>query len=365
VSGKEIASLNLADGLRERGYDVNFLTSRWNNGDFQARLSTKTFPSKILPLGFISKSLDPYALKCTLHQLVFWPALALHFNSLVKRSQNQVLVHTNWHHALLLLPFLDQGRDIFWLHETVPKARRYAKVFAAITKRTKCTVCVSEAVARSLRAIGIPQQRLIVIHNGVKLTPEVPARGVQDTIRFGIIGQIGEWKGHEDVFDAIRILSARGERLVLKIFGTGNGPYVDSLRRKAADLGLGAIVEWNGYVRDQMEVFSSVDVVLMPSRFVEPFGMSALEAAAFGRPVICSSQGGLPEIVQHGKTGFVVKPYQPDVLAHAMCRFLENRRLVSEMGDAGRRRVAESFSLAAFGEKFSNMLDGQDAELIR
>src|SRR5262249_17163671 len=163
VSGKEITSLNLAEGLRERNYDVNFVTSRWNNGDFQARLSTNTFPNKILPLGFISKSLDPYSVKCTLHQLVFWPALALHFNSLVKRSRNQVIVHTNWHHALLLLPFLDQGRDILWLHETVPKAGRYAKVFSAIAKRTKCIVCVSEAVARSLRAIGIPKQWLTVI----------------------------------------------------------------------------------------------------------------------------------------------------------------------------------------------------------
>jgi glycosyltransferase involved in cell wall biosynthesis len=357
VSGKEIASLNLADGLRERGYDVKFMTSRWSDGDFPARLSAKAFQNRVVPLGFISKRIDLIAIKCTVHQMVFWPALAASFNLLAKGSQDQMVIHTNWHHAMLLLPFLNSGRDIFWLHETIPNAPRYAKVFAAVAKRTKCIVCVSEAVARSLRAVGIPQERLAIIHNGVKLVPEAPSRGTQDVIRFGIIGQIGDWKGHEDIFDALRILAARSERITLKIFGTGNVNYVNYLRHKVADLGLTTMVEWHGYVGDPTKMFSHVDVVLAPSRFVEPFGMSALEAAAFGRPVICSSQGGLPEIVKHGSTGFVVNPRQPEVLAEAMSRFIDNPHLICEMGDAGRRRAMESFSLAAFAEKFANILE--------
>ncbi len=363
VSGKEIVSFTLGEGLRQRGHDVRFMTSRWSNGDFPRRLSAGHFPNKILPLGFISMKLNPYAVKGTLHQLVLWPALVSGFISLAGAMDQHTVIHTNWHHALLLLPFLDRNRDIFWVHEVVPKSTRYARVFGAIARRSGCIVCVSEAVARSLEAIDVPPDRLVVVHNGVKLPAEVAPRGTQDVLRFGIVGQIGEWKGHDDAFDALRILAGRGERIALKIFGAGNDAYVALLRRKAMQLGVGPMVDWCGYFSNRDEMFSELDVVLAPSRWVEPFGMSALEAAAFGRPVICSSQGGLPEIVEHGRTGFVVKSCQPELLAQAMSRFIENRELVSEMGDRGRRRAAELFSLESFAEKFSNIMERRDSVL--
>jgi len=359
VAGKEIASLNLAEGLRARGRDVSFVTTRWTNGDFPTRLAMKGFTNKVLPLGFISKRLDLYALKCTLHQSIFWPALVTGFISIATPAAEQIVIHTNWHHVLLLLPFLDRNRDIFWLHETAPKSRRFARLFGAIARRTRCIVCVSEAVARSLVAIDIPSERLAIIHNGLKVPAEVPPRGTQDVLRFGIVGQIGAWKGHDDVFDALRILASNGRRIELKIFGAGSDAYVDFLRRKAIQFDAEAMVKWCGYVGNQEALFSELDVVLAPSRITESFGMSALEAAAFGRPVICSSQGGLPEIVEDGATGFVVQPCQPEILAQAMSRFIENRELVGKMGDAGRRRAVQLFSIEDVARKFCNVLTRQ------
>jgi glycosyltransferase involved in cell wall biosynthesis len=356
VSGKEIVSLSLAEGLRNLGWQVNFVTSRWSNGDFPKRLLQAGISNKTLPLGFISKSLNLYALKCTFHQLVFWPILALRYRSLATAHNERLMVHTNWHHILLLLPFLDCKRDIFWLHETIPGAERFAKLFKVIERRTLCIVCVSETVARSVIALGVATERVHVIHNGVKLVGKVPTLGNGSELRFGIIGQVGEWKGHEDVLAAMRRLVDGGQKIELKIFGNGDKDYLYFLKDLALKLGVASMVRWCGYVENQYEIFSAVDVVLAPSRFIEPFGMTAIEAAAHGRPVICTSQGGLLEIVEHENTGFVVEPKNPDMLAQAMGRFLGNRELLTKMGDAARRKVEAEFSLAIFAERFAHLL---------
>ena len=156
----------------------------------------------------------------TLDQMRYWPNLAINYARLVQVSAPRAVIHTNWHHALLLLPFLNPRRDIFWLHDILPDSQHYAIVFRAITKRVNRFVCVSEAVARSALALGLPFSKITVIYNGVPLAPP-HAVSISSMLRLGIVGQVGSWKGHDDLIEAIGVLARDGVRVSLNIFRRG------------------------------------------------------------------------------------------------------------------------------------------------
>lgn len=355
IYGKEVVSLLLARGLRDAGWDARFITSRWNGENVTAWLAASGFESEFLWLGFISATLRLEPLRCTYGQMVRWPQLMTGFRAAAGRTQ--VIVHTNWQHALLLLPLLDRRRDVFWLHEMVPDRPRFALVFRAIADRVGRIVCVSHAVARTVRRLGIADAKIVVIHNAAALAGATPLDGRMPRLRLGIVGQVGAWKGHDDVIAALGLLAADGIRPTLHIFGSGAPDYVDALKRRIHALGLDGQVIWHGVVLDQIKIFSDIDVCLVPSRFEEPLGMSAIEANTLGRPVICTARGGLPEIVADGVNGFLVGDQNPDQLAQAIKAFIERPQLLATMGEAGRQRMRDEFSLDRLVAQFVDVFE--------
>ncbi len=359
VSGKEIVCLNLARGLRDVGWQPEFLTSSWSDGEFVRRLEHDGFRYLRLRMGFISLTLRLHPLLMTLNQLRFWPMLIHGYNRVVKATAPQAVVHTNWHHALLLAPFLKPERDIFWVHECLPNTSRYGRIMRAIAKRVRRVVCVSHAAARAVVALGVPEPMVLVVHNGIPSVALIPAPEDGITLRLGIVGQVGSWKGHEDLIEALALLSRDGVRATLGIFGTGQAEYVSSLRQKISALGLADKVKWYGFVVNQAEIYTNMDVCVVPTRIEEPLATSALEASAFGRPVVCSARGGLPEIIENKVTGFVVEAERPDELAKAIRHFARDPTLAKKMGDAARSRVRAQFSFERFIAQFAEIIEGK------
>ena len=93
----------------------------------------------------------------------------------------------------------------------------------------------------------------------------------------------------------------------------------------------------------------------MPSRFDEPFGLVALEAANHGLPVVAARRGGLPEIVVDGETGFLIDPENPADLAEKLGELASNRERASKMGENGQRRVLREFSEARMVAAYENL----------
>ena len=359
VSGKEVVSLTLARGLRDLGYDVEFVASSWSDGDFVRRLDQAGFRYRCLRVGFISAALRWQPLKCTIDQMRYWPTLLIGYRRLVQARTPHAVIHTNWQHSLLLLPLLDAARDVQWVHEMVPRTKRSARVFRAIGKRTRGFVCVSRAVAQSVVDTGVPAESVTVVHNGVTVASEVPPLPNGASLRLGIVGQVAPWKGHDDILDALGIVLRGGVRATLQIFGAGEARYIASLERKIADMRLQGAVAWRGFVHDHADIYADIDVGVMPSRFEEPFGMAAIEAGAYGRPVICTARGGLVEIVDDGVTGIIVEARRPEQLARAIRTLAGDRGLVRTMGEAARARTRALFSAGQFAARFAQVIDAR------
>jgi glycosyltransferase involved in cell wall biosynthesis len=137
----------------------------------------------------------------------------------------------------------------------------------------------------------------------------------------------------------------------------GEGELEARLRAQAAALDLGASVVFAGFRSDLDAVLPAFDVFCLSSQ-MEGLGTSLLDAMCYGRAVVATAAGGIPEAVEDGVTGRVVPPRQPEALARALAEVLEDREQRERLGAAGRRRFLDRFTaermvdetLAVYGE---------------
>ena len=361
VSGKEIMALELMTGLHEQGEDVDVVTSSWGSGEFRQRCEKMGFRTYVMRLGFISATLNWDCVRMTAHQMLHWPGLVISYWRFLKRSKVRSVVHTNWHHLLLLAPFLKPDRDLFWLHEVIPNKAQYRKFFRWLERHLRVFVVVSNAVGESLRKIGIAERNICVVHNGIV----DPSAGVAkaephgERLIVGIVGQIGAWKGHEDLLDAFALVSSSAPAAQLHIFGGGDSDYKKVLEEKSISLGIADEIFWRGFVAERTQIYREMDICVVPSRFEEPFPTVAIEAAFFGIPVVATRRGGLPEIVEDGVTGFLIEPDQPQQLASRLQTLLADDQLRYKLGENARRKASEEFNHKRFVEDFVRILESK------
>lgn len=356
VSGREIATLNLVEGLRRRGHDVHCVASTWGDGKLAERLATAGIPHIRLPLGFISKTLNWSAVWMTLDQLRRVPRLWFGFRRYLRDFKPDVVMQTNFHHIFLLWPLLNSGNTFFHVHDGFPASDFYRKLSGFLSRRLRAFIGVSQYIAENLVQLGIPPEKVCYVHNGVvidaPLKEQAAAAAVaiesrnesSAPVRLGIVGQIGEWKGHDDLIDALRELRTAGLSFSCTIYGKGETEYVSRLKERIERYDLTAYVRQAGFVDNPQDIYSAMDVCVVPSRVPEAFGMVAAEAAHFGVPVVATRKGALPEIVQDGLTGYLVDAEAPQQLTEKLRVLIEDAALRRRMGDAARRHARQQFT---------------------
>lgn len=161
------------------------------------------------------------------------------------------------------------------------------------TRTCDAVVAVSAAVRDVLVRCGVPAGHIETIHTGVDL-PAVIRRTPHSGVTVGHLGAFTREKGQDMLVEAARALP--GVRFVL----AGEGPLREVLRAAAPPN-----VEFPGFIANTAEFFARLDAFLMPSRS-EAWGLAALEAMAHGVPVLASDIQGLAEIVEPGRSGWLV-----------------------------------------------------------
>ena len=224
-------------------------------------------------------------------------------------------------------------------------------------------LAVSKAVSVHYRdALGLA--RVDVLHNPVDVDAIQSARGLApqrpaslETARLMVPGRLVHEKGHIDMLQALTLLREQGRKVTVSFVGAG--PQKQHLMDTVGQLGLQDCVAFAGASsHDQMlDAMFAADVVVVPSRF-EGFGLTALEAMALGRPVVATTAGGLPEVIEHGVSGWLVPPQQPEALAQAIGLLLDNAALRQSLGAAGRTRAQEKFSLPVIAAQLRAIYQG-------
>lgn len=155
----------------------------------------------------------------------------------------------------------------------------------------------------------------------------------------GTVANLKPHKGHSQLLRA----AVRVRRLIpeVRFVLVGQGPLEPELRRQARAFGLQDAVIFAGYRADALSVAREFDIFVLPSVH-EGLAIALIESMALGKPVVVTRVGGLPEVVEDGKNGFVVPPAMPHLLANAMVKLLLDHELRSSFGAAARDR-AKSF----------------------
>lgn len=365
--GLQNAELALFSALRGR-VQCHFLTTRWSDGEFARRLDELGLPHSATWLGMFSRRFDRRNLTMTAECLMKLPAAWLDFVRLSRSFRPDIVYVANHHEVLLLLPLLAAVRRkvVCHMHDPPPPIR-FQKLSAALWRRgVGRFLFVSDNVRARMAALIRPDAADAVINNGVAVAQDEPAgRGARfrdqfgwpdDVVIFGITGQIGAHKGHDDFLGAAAAVRAGCPQARFVIGGRGPGEEVARLETLMASHGLGDIVRFCGWLPDARTFYEAIDVLVLPSRHDEGFGLVVAEAGERGVPAIATRSGGVVEIIDDGVTGLLIAKQVPAELAEAMRRLAVDADLRRAMGRRARARIAARFDLATQAGRVADWL---------
>jgi glycosyltransferase involved in cell wall biosynthesis len=213
---------------------------------------------------------------------------------------------------------------------------------------------VSEAVAGTARALGVPAARITVIPNGVDASrfdgaaPDRAALGADGAPLIGSVGCLEARKDYGTLLEALARLAVGGVAFSAAVVGEGRERA--SLERQAERLGIAGRVRFLGERRDVERLVPAMDVFVLSSR-EEGIPNALLEAMAAGRPCVATAVGGTPEVMRDGETGWLVPARAPQALAAALGEALARPDEARRRGEAARRWVLEALSIDAMARR--------------
>jgi glycosyltransferase involved in cell wall biosynthesis len=217
-------------------------------------------------------------------------------------------------------------------------------------------VTVCKPFADRIVELGIPRDRITILHNAVKPFVMPPA-GEIDRVRqeLGVgeeavilsVGRLSLEKGHADLVRAAKILAGMEGVPSFRVVIVGDGPERETLRKLAVELGVEKRVSFAGFQRDTKPYYAMAEMVAVPSHS-EGSPNVVLEAMAVGLPIAACRVGGVPEILDEGVTGLMVETQRPEQMAQALFRLLSDAELRSRLGAAARARAESAHTPEAY-----------------
>lgn len=305
--------------LNENGVNTIILEKRPHKDKFKTLREIRTLYSKRLP-DIVNSHLE---------HVTFYVVSAL-------MGKNVPIVQTI-HNTVISFPFLQK----YFVGKVLHK-------FVAISRR------VEEILLR----LGIPKSKIVCIHNGIDISKFIvpnrnPCREVKQILA---IGRLARQKGYDVLLNAYNILrqkllSKKRETPVLNIVGTG--PLKNELSLLSKKLGISDTVHFLGVKTNVPYLLKVHDLYVMASRW-EGFSISLLEAAASGIPIVATNVGSNSELIEHGVSGLLVPPENPEALAEAMEEVILNESLRFRLSKNAVQK-AKGFSIETTARKYYNL----------
>jgi glycosyltransferase involved in cell wall biosynthesis len=258
------------------------------------------------------------------------------------------VVHAHTAHAVataaiatlrLDVPLVVARRVDFKLRDNVGTRWKYG--------RASVIVAISEAVARVLVASGIDRNRIRVVPDGVDVHREVAAAGSETLASLGVragaplVVQVAQLVGHKDPVNFVRAIArVRDQRPEVQALLVGDGPLRAEVEAEASALALGGTLHVAGYRTDADALLAAADVACLSSR-EEGMGSVLLDALAFGRPIAATRAGGIPEVVDDGRTGLLAPPGDPRALGDAIVALLNDPSTRAAFSANGKARALD------------------------
>jgi len=336
--GAEAVILNLCRTLREHGHEsaiAVFSNAKNPNLQLHERALAEGISSHVVPCsGQVDRSTIRF------------------IRQLVEHTESNV-VHAHGYKADIYCLLALRGRSVALVstchtwYDTDVMLTMYGKLDRWTLRSFDRVIAVSEEVRQRLLSAHLQPQRLRMVRNGIDLRPLISAQPslrehlAPNSLLVGLVGRLA-WEKGIDVYAAAaaRVLNEFSEATFVIV---GEGPDREKLEQIVKDLGIGKQFQIAGRRDDMPSVYASFDILVSASR-QEGLPIALLEGMASGLPLVATTVGEVPGLVQNGQTGVLVPPGDPVLLATAILQLLRDPAKRSAMGTAAHDLVRTQYS---------------------
>jgi len=282
--------------------------------------------------------------------------------NLIKRG-NYDLVHVHLFPADLFVAiaslFLPKRVVYVFSEHNVFNRRRSNVIFKLVDgftySRYKRIICVSSLVQESLHKwISNTKNKTVVIKNAIPVRELVQEKEKIYDLLF--VGRLEKAKGVDILLKAVQIIG-KSYKKDLKVAIVGEGSLEKDMESLAKDLKVSTMVEFLGIRNDVVNLMKKSKIFVLPSRW-EGLPIVLLEAMANGIPVVSTPVGGVPELIENGKDGILVEPNNPNALAEAILKLLQNENLCKNIANNSFEKVKNEYSIENYTFKLLNFYKG-------
>ncbi len=348
VGGSGVLATELGIWLSQAGHQVHFVASSvpFRLGDdpcenvYFHKIASMTYPLFDSPLVTLSEAsklvevCEQYGIDVIhAHYAIPHAAAALIARQMMRGSKLPAIV-TTLHGTDVTLVGLDPA---------------YLRATQWSIEKSDVVTAVSDYLADATESVmGVRHGDIQVVHNGVDVTRFLPeaasavVRGRYAGPEERLLVHVSNFRYVKRADDVVRVLALVADALPARLVMVGDGPERPRVADLAVELGVADRVSFVGSMPHVEALLASSDLFLLPSA-QEAFGLSALEALASGVPVVATTRGGLPEVVEHGVSGFLHELGDVEAMAASAVKLLGDEELLSRFRRAARSRAVDNF----------------------
>ena len=364
IGGAELSLIDITKSYRD-----SCLVGLFADGSFRRLLEQKHIPVQILATQPIQVRKDSSIIQSLGSISSIAPLIA----KVARIARKYDLIYANTQKALVvgaLASFLSRRPLVYHLHDILSAdhfSRTNRRVAVTLANRfASLVIANSKATQTAFVEAGGRSQITEVVYNGFEpesyLTQEADINQVRQKLgldgRFvvGHFSRLSPWKGQHILLEAL----AHCPRDVTAIFVGealfGEQDYVEQLHKQVAELGLEKRVRFLGFRSDIVPLMAACDLVAHTSTSPEPFGRVIVEAMLCGRPVVAAEAGGAVELVENGKTGWLIPPGDPQKLAEAIASCRNQSEQAAIIARNAQIQASQRFHLKAINQQVSQLL---------
>lgn len=358
--GAELCLIDIAKPYRD-----NCLVGLFADGAFKQLLDEQHIPAQVLATQGIEVRKESGLAK----GLGSLGTLVPLINRVTALSRNYDLIYANTQKALVvgaIASFLSRRPLVYHLHDILsldhfsPTNRRIAVTLA---NRAALVIANSQASLAAFIAAGGRKEIVEFVYNGFDLDlyrqPQAsikPQLGLEGKFLVGHFSRLSPWKGQHILLEALKYCPASVVAIFVGDALFGEQDYVQQLDTKVAELELENRVKFLGFRSDIIPLMSACDLVAHTSTVAEPFGRVIVEAMLCGTPTVATKAGGAIELVEQGKTGWLVEPGDAQALAKTINTCLEQPELSASIAQQAKLQASQRFNLATINQQIEQLL---------
>lgn len=370
ISGGQLCLLDLIQQLDRSKYKSFVVMPE--SGELSARLSELGTEVVVLPAGSYTQGKKTFidAIKIVVRSLLLIPKII----GIIKKHRIG-LVYANAPRTLLwgTIGAKLAGVPVIWHIHLILNGYKEKMLARLLLKMgVDHVICVSRAVAESFITPGCRPKQLTIVYNGtdlVQYSPNVSGEVFRKEFglkpgqpAIGVIGQVSAAKGHETFVETAKIIIGKfpGAKFFVVgggSYGVGGEKFVYSLKMLVHELGMEENIIFTGQRTDIPDVIAGLDVVVLPSLVAEACPRVITETLASGKIIIATDNGAAPEMITHGKDGFLFAPGNVRQLANIVEEVLNNPVLREKININARDKAERSFNLDNYVGQIFNILD--------